>query len=117
MRCSWLDIRAFINRQIGTEQRPPWPVYAVVRANIDIGATRITDQHGLHDELCVSTVTTACATGRSVAWRRRGENRDGRNPVRARHESWSPHNGETEVLIEPTGLRPNHSMSLLATNR
>ncbi len=46
-----------------------------------------------------------------------GENRDGRNPVRARLVSWFPHSGETAVLIEPTGLRPNHSMSLLATNR
>ena len=64
-----------------------------------------------------SSSTTACATARSVAWLRRGENRDGRNPVRARQLSWLPHCGETAGLIEPTGLRPNHSMSLLATNR
>ena len=57
-----------------------------------------------------SSSTTACATARSAAWPRRGENRDGRNPVRARRLSWPPHSGETEILIEPTGLRPNHSM-------
>jgi hypothetical protein len=54
MRCSWLDIRVFINGQIGPKQRPPWSVCAVLRADIDIGATRIADQHGLHYELCVS---------------------------------------------------------------
>jgi hypothetical protein len=31
--------------------------------------------------------------------------------VRARPSSWSPHCGETEHLIEPTRLWPNHSMS------
>jgi hypothetical protein len=31
--------------------------------------------------------------------------------VRARRGSWSPLSGETEDLIEPTWLRPNHSMS------
>ena len=60
----------------------------------------------------LSSSGTACATARSVAWPRWGEKREGRNRVRARLESWSPHSGETEVLIEPTGLRPNHSMSL-----
>ena len=32
--------------------------------------------------------------------------------MRARQKSWSPHCGETAPLIEPTRLRPNHSMSL-----
>ena len=58
-----------------------------------------------------SSPTTACVTARSVAWPRRGETRNGRNPVRARPSSWSPHCGETEHLIEPTRLWPNHSMS------
>jgi hypothetical protein len=84
MRCSSLDTRVFIDGQIGTKQRSPWSVYAVVRADIDIAATRIADQHSLHYELCVSTVTTACATVRSVAWLRRDEIRNGRDPVRAR---------------------------------
>ena len=61
--------------------------------------------------------TTACATARSIAWLRRGESRDGRNPMRARNESRSPDDGDTEALIEPTRLRPNHTMSPRATNR
>ena len=56
-----------------------------------------------------SSSTTACATARSVAWLRRGENRDGRSPVRARRISWLLRVSEAAPLIEPTGLRPNHS--------
>jgi transposase len=58
-----------------------------------------------------SSSTTAFATARSAAWPRRDENRDGRNPVRARPSSWPPLVGVVAPLIEPTGLRPNHSMS------
>jgi transposase len=56
-------------------------------------------------------VYSACVTARSVAWTRQGQTRNGRSPLRARHISRPPILGEVGPLIEPNGLRPNHSMS------
>ena len=62
--------------------------------------------------------TTGSVTARSVAWPRRpSETRNGRNPLRARRFSWSPHCGGTEDLIEPSGLRPQPPHVAVRTKR
>jgi hypothetical protein len=91
------------------------PISVAIPPSLAITTTSVSVAAGTSDEWrppanFSPSSTTACGTARSVASPKRDETQNGRNPVRARYESWSPLIGETAALIEPARLRPNHSM-------